>query len=593
MTTMLEPKDKLDTTTVDTAVDTGVSVVVNGPEGLVGEWRSVDWPRVEEQVRRLRYRIFTASRDGDLRRVRSLQKLMLRSHANALVAVRRVTELNVGRETAGIDGKTVLLASAKAELAAWVQSRSSSWTARPVKRVFIPKANGKQRPLGIPVIADRAVQAAVLNALEPEWEARFEPRSYGFRPGRGCHDAIEAIFTVAKGRTAKRLWVLDADLAAAFDRIDHDRLLAALGTFPAWELVRQWLKAGVIDRGRFAPTEAGTPQGGVISPLLLNVALHGMEHAAGVRYRTGAHLGKTAVDAPVLIRYADDFVVLCHTREQAHGVKAKLADWLAPRGMTFNEDKTRVVHLAEGFDFLGFNARKYQDGKLLIKPSPAAVKRFRKRLRTEVRSLRGASIGMVLARLNPILRGWAAYYRTGVSKRVFNDIDDYLWWLMWRWASFRHPNKPRKWVSARYLGAFNPARRARWLFGDRDTGAYLTKIVWTPIVRHQIVDGAASPDDPDRAEYWALRRRRGKPPISRRGLAQLRRQHGRCPLCGGFLLHAEHEPQHPDEWEKWIIAVRRAIRHQAITARPENPEHHDHTAAQLVHTHCAQRRRAS
>lgn len=584
MTATAEPTGKLDAATF---------VAANGPEGLVCEWGSVDWPRVEEQVRRLRYRIFTASRDGDLKKVRSLQKLMLRSQAAALVAVRRVTELNAGRETAGIDGKTVLLASAKAELAAWVQTRSSSWTARPVKRVFIPKANGKQRPLGIPVIADRAVQAVVLNALEPEWEARFEPRSFGFRPGRGCHDAIETIFTVAKGRTAKRVWILDADLAAAFDRIDHDRLLAALGTFPARELVRQWLKAGVIDRGRFAPTEAGTPQGGVISPLLLNVALHGMEHAAGVRYRTGAHLGHTALDAPVLIRYADDFVAMCHSREQAIEVKAKLADWLAPRGMTFNEDKTRIVHLNEGFDFLGFNARKYQDGKLLIKPSPAAVKRFRKRLRTEVRSLRGASIAMVIARLNPILRGWAAYYRTGVSKQVFNDIDDYLWWLMWRWAVRRHPNKARKWISARYLGMFNPARRAKWLFGDRDTGAYLTKIVWTPIVRHRVVDGDASPDDPDRAEYWAMRRRRREPPIGRRDLAQLRRQHGRCPLCGGFLLHAENEPQHPDDWVKWITAVRWAIRRQAITALTDSPEHNDRTATQLVHTHCAQRRRAS
>ena len=584
MTTTSEPTDKLDATT---------SVVANGPEGLLGDWRSVDWPRVDEQVRRLRYRIFTASRDGDLKKVRSLQKLMLRSQANALVAVRRVTELNAGRETAGIDGKTVLLAPAKAELATWVQQRSSSWTARPVKRVYIPKANGKQRPLGIPVIADRALQAAVLNALEPEWEARFEPRSYGFRPGRGCHDAIEAIFTVAKGRNAKRLWVLDADLAAAFDRIDHDRLLAGLGGFPARELVRQWLKAGVIDRGRFAPTEAGTPQGGVISPLLLNVALHGMEHAAGVRYRTGAHLGKTAMDAPVLIRYADDFVVLCHSREQAITVKAKLADWLAPRGMTFNEDKTRVVHLAEGFDFLGFNARRYQDGKLLIKPSPAAVKRFRTRLRTEVRSLRGANIAAVIARLNPILRGWAAYYRTGVSIHVFNDIDDYLWWLMWRWATVRHPNKPRKWITSRYLGAFNPARRARWLFGDRDTGAYLAKIVWTPIVRHRIVDGDASPDDPAKAEYWALRRRRGKPPIVRNGLAQLRRQHGRCPLCGDFLLHADTGPQHPDDWEKWITVVRRAIRRQAITTRAETLGNNDLAATQLVHTHCAQRRRTS
>lgn len=585
MTTMLEPKDKLDAT---------ASVVVNGPEDLVGDWRSVDWPSAEDQVQRLRYRIFTASRDGDLKKVRSLQKLMLRCRANALVAVRRVTERNVGRDTAGIDGKVVVLPREKAELAAWVQSRSSSWTTRPVKRVFIPKANGKRRPLGIPVIADRALQAAVLNALEPAWEARFEPRSYGFRPGRGCHDAIEAIHAVGKGKNAKRLWVLDADLAAAFDRIDHDRLLGSLGTFPAREVIRQWLKAGVIHRGRFAPSEAGTPQGGVISPLLLNIAMHGMEHAAGVRYfTTGAHAGHTKLDSPVLIRYADDLVALCHSRTQAEQVKARLAAWLQPRGLAFNEDKTRIVHLTEGFDFLGYRARKYPDGKLLIMPSPAAVKRFRERLRTELRSLRGANAAMVIAELNPILRGWAAYYRNGVSKRVFNDIDDYLWWLVWRWAARRHSKKPKKWITFRYFGAFNPFRQAKWLFGDRDSGAYLTKLAWTPIVRHQLVDGTASPDDPELADYWAARRRQRKPPLDRRAIGQLRKQHGRCPLCGDFLLHADTEPQHPDDWAKWITAVRKAIRRQAIARQPQPGSQDDHTATQLVHTHCAQRRRTS
>ena len=206
--------------------------MVNGPEDDVTGWLSIDWQRAEDDVRRLRQRIFTATQAGDLAKVRNLQKLMLRSRANALVSVRRVTEINAGRETAGIDGKTVLLASQKAELAGWVQHRSRSWEPQPVKRVFIPKAGGRQRPLGIPVIADRALQALVLGAVEPEWEARFEPKSYGFRPGRGCHDAIEAIFCTVAGRNPHRRWILDADLAAAFDRIDHDCLMASLGTFP-------------------------------------------------------------------------------------------------------------------------------------------------------------------------------------------------------------------------------------------------------------------------------------------------------------------------------------------------------------------------
>ena len=281
--------------------------------------------------------------------------------------------------------------------------------------MYIPKANGKQRGLGIPVIADRALQALTVNALEPEWEARFESRSYGFRPGRGCQDAMQAIFVTARGATCKRQWVLDADLAAAFDQIDHSRLLDQLGTFPARGMISAWLTAGVIDQGRFAPTERGSPQGGVISPVLMNVALHGMEEAAGVRYiPTGANAGTARPGSPVLIRYADDLLALCHSREQAEQVKARLAAWLAPRGLVFNEDKTRIVHLDDGVDFLGFNVRRYR-GKLLIKPSKAAVKRIRARLTAEMKALRGHNAQMVLIRLNPIIRGWSAYYRHAVS----------------------------------------------------------------------------------------------------------------------------------------------------------------------------------
>jgi RNA-directed DNA polymerase len=442
------------------------------------------------------------------------------------------------------------------------------------------------------VIVDRALQAVVLNALEPEWEARFEPKSYGFRPGRGCQDAKEAIFTLAR-RGAKRVWILDADLVAAFDRINHDRLTAALGTFPARGRVRQWLKAGVVEDGRFAPTEEGTPQGGVISPLLLNVALHGMEQAAGVRYRS-VGVGRTVPGCPAVVRYADDLVALCHTREQAEQVKVQLADWLAPRGLAFNEDKTRIVHLDDGFDFLGFNVRRYRNGKLLIRPSQAAVKRFRNRLRTELRTLRGAPTVQVIVRLNPILRGWAAYYRSAVSKHVFNQVDDYLWWLLYRWARRRHPNKSKTWVVTRYFGAFNPNRRARWLFGDRESGAYVTKLAWVRIIRHQMVDGNASLDDPDLAYYWEMRRRRGRPPLGQEGNDQLRRQRGRCPLCGEFLLYADHEPQHPDEWVRWITATRKAIRRQAITAERDPSSTDDPKPSQLVHaqTPLANSRRA-
>lgn len=559
-----EPMDKL---------DTPGTPGVNGPEDELSDWQSIDWKTVENDVRRLRQRIFTASREGDLKKVRNLQKLMLRSRSNALVAVRRVAEVNAGCKTPGVDGHTALMASSKAELARWTQSCARTWKPKAVKRVYIPKSNGKQRPLGIPVIRDRAVQALVLHALEPEWEARFEPRSYGFRPGRGCHDAIESIFRVMRGHLSHRRWILDADLAAAFDRIDHQRLMASLGHFPAREMIHAWLKAGVIENGRFAPTAEGTPQGGVISPLLLNVALHGMEEAAGVRYRTdGAHAGKTAPDSPVLIRYADDFVALCHSIDQAREVEARLADWLTPRGLAFNRDKTRIVHINEGFDFLGYNVRRYKESKLLIKPSTAAVARFRTRLRTELRMLRGANALEVITKLNPILRGWATYYRNGVSKRVFSDIDDYLWWAVFRWATRRHPNKPKKWISNRYFGAFNSASQAQWIFGDRTTGRYLTKLAWTPIVRHVMVNGNASPDDPELTEYWAQRRQKKKSPLNAGRTKMIQRQHGKCPLCGEYLLYADTEPQHPDDWAKWFTGIRKAIRHQAITPLRRSPD---------------------
>ena len=343
MTRTPEPMGKLDAT-----------MVANGPEDDPAGWGAVDWRAAEENVRRLRQRIFTASQAGDLKKVRSLQKLMLRSRANALVSVRRVTEVNAGRLTAGIDG--ALTGQARADLADWVQRPARPWTARPVRRVYIPKrgTTGKRRPLGIPVIADRALQALAASALEPEWEARFEPKSYGFRPGRGCHDAIEAIYQVGKGASPARRWALDADLAAAFDRIGHSFLLSQLGTFPARELIAAWLKAGVVEDGRFTPTGEGTPQSGVISPVLLNVALHGMEDAAGVCYQhVGTDAAETAARSPVLVRYAYDLVALCHTRQQAEQVKVRLAAWLAPRGLAFNEDKTRIVTLDEGFDFLG------------------------------------------------------------------------------------------------------------------------------------------------------------------------------------------------------------------------------------------------
>ncbi len=541
MTEAPEPEDKLDAT---------MKVAANGPEDATFDWHQIDWRTVEADVRRLRQRIFTASQAGDLKRVRNLQKLMLRSRANTLLSVRRVTERNAGRLTAGVDGEVALTPEAKMRLADRMQHQAEPFKALPVRRVYIPKAGSrKRRALGIPVILDRCHQARVVSALEPEWEARFEPRSYGFRPGRGCHDAIQAVYEVVKGRRPKRLWALDADLAGAFDRIAHDHILTMLGTFPARGMVRQWLKAGVVEQGRFHRTEEGTPQGGVVSPVLLNVALHGMEKVAGARYTTGKQAGWIMSGCPVLVRYSDDFIVLCHSRQEAFEVKDRLAGWLAPRGLVFNEDKTRVVTLDEGFDFLGFNVRRY-GGKPLIKPSKAAVRRLRERLRTELRSLRGSNAQAVIKRLNPIIRGWAAYYRTQVSSETFASLDQYLWRLTYKWARFSHQNKPKRWVVHRHYGSFNKARQDRWVFGDRNSGAYLHKFSWTRILRHRIVRHGASPDDPTLADYWAWRQRKVPLPINKTTQELIDAQDGRCSICGGLLFAVEDRPQNPHEWEQ-------------------------------------------
>jgi RNA-directed DNA polymerase len=514
--------------------------------------------------------------------------VLLRSWSNTLVSVRQVTQRNTGRGTAGIDGLVALTRQARAEVAVQVHATIGSHQPSPVRRVYIPKASdkAKTRPLGIPVIADRCHQARVRNALEPEWEARFEPRSYGFRPGRGCHDAIESLFSTLRGK-CKRVWILDADLAGAFDKIGHRRLLNAISGFPAREMIADWLKAGVFEAGKgYSPTEEGTPQGGVISPLLLNIALHGLEEAAGVRYQVGSHAGELKGGCPALTRYADDLVVCCHSRQQAEQVKARLAEWLEPRGLAFNEAKTRIVSLSEGFDFLGFNLRRYPNGKLLIKPSATAIKRFRVRLAKEFRALRGSNVAAVLAKTVPIVRGWVAYYRTVVSTRVFHALTEYLWKLTYKWACQSHPNKPKRWIVGRYFGKFNKFRNDRWVFGDRDTGAYLPKPAWTDIVRHTLVKGRASPDDPALAGYWAQRRQQVKPPLDSYTVRLLSRQDGRCSLCGENLLTPDQPPQSPQGWEHWFLWVTR----QAIKA--DYLVHHDTPSAarsnrtHLVHATC-------
>ena len=337
-------------------------------------------------------------------------------------------------------------------------------------------------------------------------------------------------------------------------------------------MIRAWLKAGVVEQGRLHRTEDGVPQGGVVSPLRLNIALHGMEHAAGVRYHpTGSIAGRTMKDSPVLIRYADDLLCLCHTRQQALEVKARLAARLAPRGLAFNEDKTRVVSLAEGLDFLGFNVRRYR-GKLLIKPSKAALRRIRERLRDELRSLRGSNDVAVIKRLNPIIRGSANYYRTHAAAEILDKLDQYPWRLTHKWARFSHANKSASWVTARYFGKFNNARQDRWVFGDRHSGSYMHRFSRTGIVRHQLLKQGASPDDPELVEYWAERRRKPVLPINNTSPRPLKAQNGCCPIRKTPLF--AEQPQTPTDWEQWLTSTRTTITIvKPVTGTPDTADH--------------------
>jgi RNA-directed DNA polymerase len=310
-----------------------------------------------------------------------------------------------------------------------------------------------------------------------------------------------------------------------------------------------------------------------------------MEEAAGVRYDSR---GYVKLGCPTVITYADDFVALCHSREQAETVQAQLGAWLKDRGLTLNKEKTRIGRIDDGFDFLSFTIRRHhvQSGtKVLTKPSRDALKKIRRRIAAELRTLRGASPIEVINTMNPIIRGQANYFRPGASKKAFQGLDEHLWQHLYKGARHRHPRKPRRWVTARYFGPFHPTRRAQWVFGDRDSGAYLHQYAWTPIVRHAPVPSRHSPDDPALAQYWADRRRKRKPPqLAPTWERALRAQRGLCPLCRQPLLHVDDPPDSATQWETWYRGIRKAIAHRAIVEASSGKTIH-----RLVHTDCARR----
>lgn len=507
------------------------------------DWLSVNWRKAHRVVKNLRQRIYRATRWEDWNRVRNLQRLLLKSYSTVLLAVRRVTQINAGKHTPGIDKLLVKTGPAKALLVD-VLKQSIPWQPLPARRVYIPKRNGKRRPLGVPSIIDRCLQAMVKSALEPCWEAQFEPSSYGFRPGRSAHDAIACIYVTAKP-TNQTKWVVDADIAGCFDAIDHDYLLSQVGNFPARGLITQWLKAGYLENGGLHPTATGTPQGGIISPLLANIALHGMEAALGIhRYAQGTV--KRGIRRRV-IRYADDFVVFCESRAEAEQILIDLQRFLGIRGLRLSEEKTRIVHLSEGFDFLGFNIRHYRSRttrsgwKLLIKPAKQSVADFREKVRLTLKRLHGSNARCLIKVLNPIIRGWANYYRGVVSSKLFHKLEADIFWKLRRWISKTHPTKSFSWRDRRYWANHLAYPGSQWSFVDKDTGMVLYRIGYTRIQRHVLIQGQASPDNPDFRDYFEQRAQRSKQIENYPKAAQqvIRQQQAKCPNCGQSLFNGE------------------------------------------------------
>jgi RNA-directed DNA polymerase len=527
------------------------------------DWQDLPWPQVERKVFKLQRRIHRASQRQDTKTVHALQRLLLRSWYAKLLAVRRVTQDNQGKNTPGVDGIARLEPKERLELAHGLHLDARP---QPIRRVWIPKpGSDEQRPLGIPTLADRARQALVKLVLEPQWEAKFEPNSYGFRPGRSCQDAIEAIFTCIN-RKAK--YVLDADIAKCFDRIDHAALLEKLDTFPRLRrLIKGWLRAGVLEGERLFPTKEGTPQGGVLSPLLANVALHGMEeflHRAFPHTKTVQ--GQRLKWTPTLIRYADDFVVCHPDLEVVQQCRQLLQDWLRPLGLELKASKTHIRHTLEardgetGFDFLGFTIRQFPVGKhhtgknsngkllgykTLIKPSVKKVQLHTRRLGDVVRRYQGAPQEALIAKLNPLIRGWCNYYRAVVSKEIFADCDHVLCQQLRRWGNRRHPRKSKGWVVRKYW------RFPEWTFSPSQ-GKALVKHTATRIVRHVKVQGGRSPFDGEWG-YWTGRLGR-YPGMSLWKALLLQRQGGKCAHCGLYFrpgdlveIHhtdADHENNH-------------------------------------------------
>jgi RNA-directed DNA polymerase len=504
------------------------------------EWSTLPWKKIEIKVFKLQRRIYRASCRRQVKLVHKLQRLLVKSWYGRLLAVRRVTQDNRGKRTAGIDGVKSLTPSQRLQMALSLRQFARP---RPLRRIWIPKpGKTEKRPLSIPVMLDRATQALVKLALEPQWEAKLDPNMYGFRPGRSCQDAIEAIY-----RTIFRQpkYVLNVDIRGCFDNISHAAILKKCRA-PNWmkKLIKGWLECGVLDNG-FHQTKRGSPQGGVISPLLALIALQGIERHIR-RLGTGTY--------PIyVVAYADDMVILARREKDIHRAQAALEKWLHKIGLELNPQKTTRCHTLQGehpgFEFLGFHVRQHPVGKYrakrgyktLVTPTASGVKRHVARLNQTIRLHRGATQQMLIDRLNPIIQGWSQYYRSVSSYKTFAKVSSILFWQLMSWANHRHPELNRHQTVSRY---WLVNRGGGWVFTSKD-GPRLRYHRYTRQRLHIKVKGNRSPFDGDWL-YWGSRLR-SYPGVSPLMSFLLRTQAGKCKHCGlNFMPDTLIEVHHLD-----------------------------------------------
>jgi RNA-directed DNA polymerase len=492
-------------------------------------WHRIDWYQVQRTVRRLQARIVKATQEGRWGKVKALQHLLTHSFSGKALAVRRVTE-NHGKNTPGLD--RVLWDTPEKKAQAICALRQRGYQPQPVRRVYIPKRTGKKRPLGIATLRDRAMQTLYLLALQPVAETTGDANSYGFRPERSPADAIEQCHTVLS-RQYSPPWILEGDIAACFDGLSHQWLVEHVPLDRS--ILQKWLNAGYLDKHVFHRTEEGSPQGGPLSPALANWALDGLERKLRGLYPTFHSARKAKIN---LVRFADDFIVTGSSRELLEReVKPLVEQFLRERGLELSQEKTTITHIDDGFDFLGQHLRKY-NGKMLIKPSKKAIKALLDNVREIMKTNKGVSAGVLIQRLNPLIRGWALYHRHVVSKKVFHDVDNAIFPLLWQWARRRHQTKPYRWIKDKYFLSHGGRNWVCTGTLKQTDGELLTVRLFqaasVPIKRHIKIQGKANPFDPAWEPYFEKRldvameqSLSGK----RRLLYLWENQNGLCPVC--------------------------------------------------------------